>query len=405
MSRRYYGWTIAWALAITQTIGFGVLYYAFSVFVTPMEAELGWTRTQTTGAFSLALLISGLAAPFCGRWVDARGARALMTLGSSLGALLVLLWSFSSTLWSFYLLQAGLGLVMAAVLYDVAFTVVAVWFRQRRAQAMLLITLVAGLASTIFVPLATLLVEQLGWREALRALAAILALGTIPLHGLLLRRSPQALGLDIDGFTPSSRRLEPSITSRQALRSKPFWWLSLAFALSRVTIVAVAAHSVPLLLERGYPPALAAAAVGSIGLWQLAGRLVFTPATAGAPLRRLAALTFGVQASSLLALLLLPALLAPWVFAALFGLANGAVTLARAALVAEQFGAANYGAINGSVALLVALAQTVAPLGAGLLHDSFASYLPVLWLLAGASAAAALAVLQVGPQREPAHAD
>ena len=87
---RYYGWTIIWTLAVTETVSWGILFYAFSVFLQPMEEDLGWSRAQLSGAFTLALLVSGLAAPFAGRWIDRRGARALMTFGSCLGASLLL---------------------------------------------------------------------------------------------------------------------------------------------------------------------------------------------------------------------------------------------------------------------------------------------------------------------------
>src|SRR5690606_2350132 len=81
-TQRFYGWRITWALAVTQTIGYGVFYYTFSVFLQPMELELGWTRAQASGAFSAALLLSGLVALPIGRWVDARGGRLVMTVGS-----------------------------------------------------------------------------------------------------------------------------------------------------------------------------------------------------------------------------------------------------------------------------------------------------------------------------------
>ena len=67
----YHGWRIAWALAVTQTVGYGVLYYAFAVFTLPMEAEFGLSRAQTSAAFSFGLLVAGLAAVPVGRWVDA----------------------------------------------------------------------------------------------------------------------------------------------------------------------------------------------------------------------------------------------------------------------------------------------------------------------------------------------
>lgn len=400
---RYHGWRIAWALAVTQTVGYGVLFYAFSVFLVPMESELGWSRAQTSGAFSLALLISGLSAVPVGRWVDARGARGLMTVASALAALLVLAWSFVDRLPALYLVQAGIGLAIAAVTYDVAFTVLATWFRRDRIKAMLVVTTVAGLASTIFVPLATGLVELLGWRGALRALALLLALVAIPLHGLILRRHPAQLGTAPDGASaepPSSP--EASVAPRRAFRSGAFWWLTCAFGLDRIAIVGVAAHAVPMLLERGHPAGLVAAAVGSIGLMQVAGRLLFAPAAGRVPLGRLATLTYGLRAAALVGLMLVPGLAGLWGFAALFGMANGASTLARAGLVADTFGPASYGSINGAMSSLMAGAQTGAPVLVGALHVRVGGYDAALWLLAGVALAAAAAVARATvPGRPP----
>ncbi len=384
------GWRIAWALAVTQTVGYGVLYYTFSVMIAPMERDLGWSRGALSGAFSLALLLSGLVAVPVGRWVDRRGARGVMTVGSGLGALLLLAWSFVDDLAAFYLVQAGIGLVMAAVLYEVAFTVVAAWFQRERAdraKAMLLITMMAGLASTIFVPLATFLVEVMTWREALRVLSLVLAIVTVPLHALALRRPRAFSG---DSSTSNTRRRD--VSPAEALRAPTFWWLTCAFALDRAAIVTIAAHGVPLLLGRGYPPSLVAAAVGSVGLMQVLGRFLFTPLTSHVSLRTLSAFTFCLHALALTSLLILSATWSVWLFAALFGMANGASTLARAALIAEVYGATHYGSISGSMATVIAVAQTAAPLGAGVLFDLMGDYRVVLWGLTGSTLVAAMAV-------------
>lgn len=405
---RFPGWRIAWALAITQTVGYGVLTYAFGVFTLPMEAELGWTRAQTSGAFSLALLVSGLAAFPAGRWVDARGARGLMSLGSLAGAILVLLWSFVSNLTALYLVQAGIGLVMAAVLYDVAFTVIATWFRRDRIRAMLLVTMVAGLASTIFIPLATGLVEAFGWREALRILALILAVLTIPLHALVLRDNPRRLGFQPDGRLPavqggSAADTEPaerSVTARTALRSRVFWWLSSAFTLDSIANIGIVAHVVPLLIERGYAPGVVAVAAGSIGLMQVVGRVVFAPATRRIPLGLLAVWTYALRALALLILLFMPGVAGLWLFAAIFGVANGASTLARAGLVAQTFGPAHFGAINGSITTMVSLLHTVAPLAVGLIRVRTGAYDSAIWLLIALAGLATFAAARARHQNE-----
>ena len=114
--RVYYGWVLVVTLGITETISWGILYYAFTVFLAPMEAELGWSRGAMTGALSLALLLAGLAALPVGRWLDRHGPRLLMTVGSCVGSLLVLAWARVGDLTSFYVLWAAIGVTMAKVL-------------------------------------------------------------------------------------------------------------------------------------------------------------------------------------------------------------------------------------------------------------------------------------------------
>lgn len=398
----FHGWRIAWALAVTQTVGYGVLYYAYSVFTVPMELELGLGRAATSGAFSVALLLSGVAAAPIGRWVDARGARVPMSAGSLLGAVAVFAWSHAASAPALYAAQAAVGLAMGLTLYDVAFTVLAAWFRRDRIRAMLLVTMVAGLASTIFVPVATLALEELGWRAALRLLALVLALTCVPLHALVLRDRPRRLGLEPDGSplpSPAGTgavRPPPDGAARLALRSSLFWWLTAAFVLDRLAIVAVAAHVVPLLLERGATPGSVALVAGSIGLVQVAGRVVFAPATRVANLYTLATATYLTRVVALVTLLVLTGAAGMWVFAVLFGLANGASTLARAGLVGEAFGATHYGAINGSMAAFIAVAQTAAPLGVGALRMQTGSYAAAVATLAVAGVLAAVATRRAG---------
>ena len=397
---RYHGWNIAWALALTQTVGYGVLYYAFGVFIKPMEQELGWSRAQTSLAFSLALLIEGLVAIPVGRFVDRHGARGLMTFGSILGSGLMFCWAFVRDLWAFYALWIGIGLASSMVQYPVAFTVLAVWFRRYRARAMLIVTLAAGLASTIFIPLCTWLIERLGWREALPVLALILALTTIPTHALVIRRRPQDQGLAPDGdlLEPHEHAQRVSLTHGEAIRSPTFWWLAVAFSLSSLTAISSAAHLVAMLTERGHAASLAAVVAGTVGVWQLAGRIVYTPLSERLSLFGLSAVFSGMHGLGMLALLVLPGAAGPWVFAALFGLANGTMSLAKAALIADVYGPAHYGSISGNLTTLTSISAMLAPLGVGLLYDIAGRYDPAMWLLMVASTLSALAIFQAGRQ-------
>jgi sugar phosphate permease len=385
-------------LATTETISWGILYYAFAAFLVPMRQELGWSTAALTGAYSLALLVSGLAAIPVGRWIDRRGPRLLMTLGSIGGALLLLAWARIETLPAFYLLWAAMGLVLAATLYEPAFTVVAVWFRQARNRALLLLTFVAGFASTIFLPVSTALIERSGWRQALVILAIFLAVTTIPAHALILRRRPEDLGLHPDGTLPehTTRSLpdeEAGISLRTALHEHAFWWLTAAFFLGTLSSVAVAVHLIPFLLSDGYAPGFAALATGLIGATQVAARVAVTMAGNRIPPVPLTAAVFALQGAAVLILLSWHQASGVLLAVILLGAGRGAVTLMRASLIAERYGRTHYGAIGGALALFVSGAAALAPVGAGVAYQVAGGYPLVFAGLAGISGLAALAMV------------
>jgi len=386
-------------------VSWGVLYYAFGVFLVPMQEELGWSRIALTGAYSVGLLVSALAAPVAGRWLDRRGPRGLMTLGSALGTVLLLVWASVEDLWVLYLVWTGIGLAMAATLYEPAFAVLAKWFERGRARALLLVTLAGGLASTIFLPLSAWLVGAQGWRGALLTLAAILALLTILPHALVLRRRPADLGLLPDGIEPANSsqkeaahaphepREEPkSVPLGAALRGPAFWLLAAAFFLGTLSQAAVYVHLVPYLAERGYGLGSAATLTGLIGASQVLGRVVVTFLEARLPRDAVTAGIFALQAVALVVLIQSRSPLGVLVFVLPFGAASGAVTLARASAVADFYGPDHYGSIGGVVGMFVTGARTLAPVGAGVMSAALGGYAPVLWTLTSGSAVAAVAM-------------
>jgi MFS family permease len=392
--KRFYGWYMVLALALSTTVAYGVLYYSFAVFVKPMELELGWNRAQTSLAFSLALVVAGLIAPFLGRVVDKQGARLVTSLGATLAAMTVFLWSQVSSLPMLYLTWALLGFTMTATFYDPAFTVVAVWFRAGRSKAILMITLIAGLASTIFVPLSTFLLEHLGWRNSIAVLAGIQLL-IAPMLWLVLRRHPHDLNLEPDGLIRAPQTEVPVVLPLEAVhfwRSSIFWSLALGFALARMAVSILAPHLVPLLRERGFSSVFAATIAGLVGVLQLGGRLIFVPMTNRVTLTFLTAVTFALHGLGIL-LLTSSSEIGVWGFVILYGSTNGAITIARAALTAELFPTRVYGQVSGAISLVVALSGSLAPFLAGLLHQKTGNYQSTLWVLVALLIISSLTVL------------
>ncbi|MES2460065.1 MAG: MFS transporter [Armatimonadota bacterium] len=378
----YYGWGIIGTLAVTEMVSWGILYYAFSVLQTSMAAEMGWTRPQMTGAFSLSLLIGGLAAIPVGIWLDHHGPRRLMTLGSLLGALLVFLWSGVSTLTGFYWVFAGIGLVSAAVQYEPAFAVAATWFQRRRNHALTIITLGGGMASPVFVPLTQRLNEAFGWRSALVTLAILLAVLTVPAHALVLRRRPQDRNLLPDGDPPQAGASTTGYVAqrlsmdrvREALRDSGFWWLTIAFLLTTFIFVSFSVHLIPCLIERGFSPKIAASALAGVGFMQIPGRILFAPLTDRLSGRTVVAGLFIMQSFAIAVFFFAPNMAGLLAFVTLFGMSAGAGTPSRAALTVERYGAERYGSIAGVQSLTVNGIRAAAPFCVSLLREQSGGY-------------------------------
>lgn len=397
VNRPYYGWILAITFGFTETVSWGVLYYTFSVLIAPTSTELGWSRAEISGALSVMLVVSGLAGLGVGRWLDEHGPRLLMTAGSIAAVPLVIAWSQIHDLLSFYLIWIGIGVVFAATNYGPAFATMIVWFRRDRARALTLVTLLAGFASTIFVPLAAWLVSVQGWRAALVTLAIILAGLTIAPHALLLRRRPADLGLGVDGdpLEPddgaSVAPPELSASFREALRHPTFKWLALAFALYALG-VGVPVHLVAYLGDHGYSLGFAAAAAGGIGAAQVLGRLLFAPLERRLEPRTISVLIYAGQPLALLILLFAQSEIGIITFVVLFGAARGAETLVRSTIVAGLYGPRRIASIAAVLTLATTLTQAISPVSLGAVYDGLGSYVPGFWALIALSCVAVGAV-------------
>jgi MFS family permease len=399
------GWTIVAALAVTETVSWGVLYYAFAVFLPSMQHSLSWSKTELTGAFSAALATSALAAFPVGRWLDRHSPRPLMTLGSLAGALLVLAWSQVHDLLVFYLVWVGIGLAMACVLYEAAFTVITKWFRERRRQALMAVTLVGGWASFVFSPLSNWLIDAQGWREALITLAIILATATVPLHAVFLRLAPERDGEAAPALVPGdlpAARGEPAVDPKSAVASSAFWYLTAAFVLSSFVISAVAVHLIAYLLEGGRSAAFAALAAGLMGLMQVPGRLLLAGAATLLPRHYEAPAVFLLQGAGLAVLAATTTVPGVLVAVCLFGMGNGMATLVRATAIAEAYGATFYGSIAGVVAACATGARAIAPVAAAGAYVAFSGYKPLLWLMVAGAVLAAVSAGQANRELAPA---
>ncbi|MFM9844399.1 MAG: MFS transporter [Dongiaceae bacterium] len=379
------GWPLVLALAVAQIVSWGTVYYSFSLLILPMEAELGWTRSGICGALSFGLLIAGLCAYGAGSWIDRHGGRWLMTGGTLLASLMLAAWSQVHTLTVLYLIWAGLGAAMAATLYESVFVVLTRRFPQSFRLRITVLTLIAGFASTIFVPLTEILVQSQGWRGALMILAAVNLAVCLPIHALWLR----------DGATrarPPAPPVDRKALLRRALRNPVFWGLALCLTAYNATFSALTFHLIPLLAERGVGIAVAIAAVALLGPSQVAARLLiflFARRLPTALTGRIVLL--GLPVALALLIRFPDSTSALFLAAVYYGSANGIMTIIRSAAVPDLISRDGYGSINGMLALPVVAAQALSPLAAALIWSLTGGYGAVLWTLLVVSTVAAMA--------------
>ncbi len=397
---RWVGW-----LSLGQLISWGSIYYLFALIMVPIEQEMGLTRAQSSLAFSLALLVEGLLAYSVGRWLDRGHERLVMTAGSVLLGLCLLAHSFVTTKTGFYLAWCCIGLGMAATLYNPAFAIVTRRFPKDFRRAIITLTFLGGLASTIFLPLIAGLINWGGWRQTLLVLAALHLLVCAPLHFWLLKHAPP-------GHKPSHSRGDSDSTNvdsidkpklSEHLASAPFLLLGLFVILTMTVTTALPTHIISLLRELGLQEAWAIAIPASIGLVQVLGRLLlyffehrFNVHTSNRlipwllPLGLVALLTVPMLGSwaSALALPLL------FFFVLMWGMGVGMLTIVKGTAMAQYVSRDHVASLNGALGVPLALARASAPLGLGLLWSAQAGYSVGLWVLLGLSVAGALTLHQ-----------
>ncbi len=348
------------ALAVTQTVGYGVLFYAFPVLLVPIATDLHASTTAVTGAATVSILIAAVAAIPVGRWLDRHGGRALMTAGSILGVAAVLAWSQVHTTGQLYAVFVLIGLAGAASLYEAAFAVViAVTRPAQRDSALLAVTIVAGFASSIFFPVTGILLAQHGWRTTLVVLAGLLGVTAIPAHLLAV---PARHAHHATARHRSGTRLA------EALHDTRFWLLTVAFIAHAAAVSAMGVLIVSFLRQAGHTATVAATVSGLLGVLSVTGRLATTGLARRHGMTTVSAGVFAVQAAGAAALPYVAGSLA-WAAVCItaFGLGFGVATIARPAILADRYGNHRYATIAATMTVPITLAKAGAPLAAAAL--------------------------------------
>lgn len=388
--RIYYGWYVAIACGIGMSCGMAsILTSTFQVFLAPLQAEFGWTRPQLFGALTATLLVVTGAAPFFGVIVDRLGARRLILIGLMLEAAMIASFSLqTASLPLLYARYVALALLAMGTTHVGFARVITVWFDHRRGLALGIMLAGLGLGNMIWPSLTQWAIDTWGWRQAYLLLAGIIALVGCSTVALVVRDSPQAMGLEVDGVAasgPKGTAATPryGMERREALRTSTFWIMLIAFFLIGISVSSIQGHMIPLLKSRGVDATTAAGVLSVLGGALVVGRLAagwlmdrfFAPRVAIAflvgPIVAIALLVGGVTGS--------------WAFMAgtLTGLAVGAEMDVTTYLASRYFGVRNFSAIFAFFYAAYTLGAAFGPLGTAIAADKNQGYTEVLIVHAG----------------------
>jgi MFS transporter, OFA family, oxalate/formate antiporter len=409
----FYGWWIVAASVAIAVYTAAVVFYGFTAFFQPMVDDLGWSYTTVSLGASLQGIESGLMAPLVGTLIDRWGPRRIIFFGAISLSLGMFLLSRSTTLLSFYTAFAFIAMGTSSCSMTALVTTVANWFNRRIGLASGIATCGFGLCG-IMLPVIVRLIDVYEWRTAM----AILALGALLLIAplsLLFRHKPEQYGYLPDGDPPgaidekvrknaaeSTVALveEPSYGIRQALKSRVFWHIALAYACYHVTTAAVVIHVMPYLGSLGISRSLAglvamgvplSSVVGRLGMGWVADRFERKKVTmVGFAMMGLGLICFeGVAMAGIW--LVLPFLL-------LFCLGYGGNNTMRVALIRDLFGRSNYGGVFGLLMGISTIGSFLGPPLAGRAFDIYGSYQNVWFVVAGFAFASMLFIWTIPGQ-------
>jgi MFS family permease len=354
-----------WAIGCGQLVNWGVLFFAFSVLLVPLQHAFEAPRWLVAGAFSSGLLVSAIAAPAVGRLADRGQGPAVMQAGGLLAAGLLIAWGLVPTIWMTYIAWSALGLCMASILYEPVFVIVgrAHAESEGRLRAIATVTVMGGLASTVFLPGTSALVARFGWRDTVFALAIIIAITTITVGRLAFRDLAWSAQTIRDAIVDSHTGPDDDAPLHGIGR------IVAVFAISIIVNSAVSSNLVASLIDRGLAPTFAATVAATFGVMQLPGRILLSNARIAPKPVPLLFVSFALQMAGLLALVVHGSV-AMWMGVLLFASGAGLTTLARPYLVLDHYGINRAGHANGVIARGQQLARAAGPVLAAAVGSS-----------------------------------
>lgn len=398
----FYGWLIVAAVMVVMTVTAGLGFYNLSVYLKAFIAERGFSVSATSGATACFFVASGFTGLVVAALIDRYDPRWVITSGAILSAIATFGAGYVTELWQLYAFYVLFGIGYAGAALIPGTTLVARWFVRRRSIALSIASTGLSLGGILLTPVSASMIEHLGIEGATPWLAAGFLLGVIPVSWILIRPSPQAMGLGPDGDTVlrdenGAPLAADGIDFDSATRSRFFVFTTSAFIFAMMAQVGVIAHLFRLVSTRSGSNDAAALAVATMAMASIVGRLL-----GGWGLTYMSSrhFVFGLTLVQGLALALYASVESPQALLAttvLFGVTVGNLLMMQPLLLAEAFGLKAYGRIFSFNQLFMTLGVATGPAAIGFLYEWLGGYDVAFLVMAAASCLAFFLTLAAGP--------
>lgn len=397
------GWWVVTGVFVMLLVTAGLGFYGLPVYLRSLTTEQGFSVGAVSGATALFFLISGVVGLPVAGYMTHRDPRPLIAVGALASAASLLLLGRVQELWQLYAVYALFGAGFAASSLVPGTTLVARWFSRRRSVALSVASTGLSAGGVLITPFVATLLRDYSLATVAPYLALALVLGVIPVTAVLLRPSPEALGLLPDGDPAppvGSRPVFRGVLASEAVRSRFFVCVTAGHLLAMLAQVGGIAHLYNLVADRA-DVALGATAVSLLAISSLVGRLIGGYVAARTSMRALALVLMVAQAAALALLSVTDSRAGMLLLTVAFGLTVGNLLMLHPLLLAERFGVADYGRIYSRSQLVATLGVASGPAFIGILHDVVDGYGIAFGVAALASLGAAAVLAASGPSRVP----
>jgi MFS family permease len=384
--RVFYGWYVVGAVLVITTATSGLAFYNLSILLAAFVAERGFSVALASSATATFFIAAGIGGVMAGRLVDRSDVRIVMAAGAVVGALALASVGMLLEVWQLFAFHVVFGFSYGFIGLVPVTTVIARWFSVRRSLALSIGSTGLSLGGIIVAPVVALAIERHGLAGAAPWMGLAMLLGVVPVTLLVLRPSPQAMGLAPDGLTREEIAVappQPSAAYGEALRSGYFYAVSAAYLFLLGAQVGGIAHLYRLASTRAGPE-IAALALAVFAVMSTIGRLSGGALLLRVPAHSFALAMMAMQAAGLALLAWAEGSAAIAAGVALFGFTGGNSLMLHPLLLAERFGTRDYGRIYSASQMVTVAGVAGCPALVGLVYDASGGYaLPFLVIAAG----------------------